>query len=863
MSESISTTLIYCNRGQAAVKSGNTGQFVNSIAHGVKVEKGDMVSVEGIGVGTQGSGSEVIEIPEKIANYNYLTNKMQIETLLYINHNAIYDVMLPLQKGSGTGSGFSFFNSASELASGNGRYGYSTSQGYDLQNNGKYLPTDAKQPYSLKYSGKPLYLGSFADNPRTGKYSNIGDDEALYPSNNVFNLFNKKIILEVETGYNSPANLSKTLTQSLHQNNVTPNYTTLNGVNQLQPQSDTPYNYEGGSGIENEFAVTGEDGVTEIVWAVPRTFTNSQGIKYASPYTSTLASTNPYYHYWGSRLLCRGLNPQGTTKHNQYLNEKYSPKTGRDFEIYSLTTRVFNVNPTQAGFTIVTNLPYDTNTLIKLQGFLHSQKELDPVGDTLATNDLFKKENQKRFFTDLRFGRNDDSQGENVQLANNLIGTSSTQFLKLKTRSFYEESYVGNAFVNSETTGCSVDKTQAVTIKGKVYDYKEAAQYFNMNVVPVKTQYTPTSPIQINIGIVIDTGTIMIFPLEAGSNFLVDFSLYNRTASLSLLSSTDLIPKGSASHIDDLIPQIFIGSPEITLTFDEEAARFKFQRLYWSNYITNDVTGDDANASAGTEVITLNPSSNIFYSPDKLLYRYAQAGIGITDLSVFDLDGNAQLIDWYDDNDINDKFTQSLLWRLGFRYKNFINKYGMPLALQVEKYYNTAIPTINVNKFSYPLTSNPRFDTTLLPSVSTYDNGLPAWRLGISRGQPDINIASEPNDILASALPKKLATPMWLIESDIIEGINYTIDGIPKNVIAVVNRAYSNSDFVFSFATDYKFTATNSFVITHIKSNILTSDLINADVDDETSIIYKVEHVNKLGENTAVIDNGIPYEPIV
>ena len=50
------------------------------------------------------------------------------------------------------------------------------------------------------------------------------------------------------------------------------------------------------------------------------------------------------------------------------------------------------------------------------------------------------------------------------------------------------------------------------------------------------------------------------------------------------------------------------------------------------------------------------------------------------------------------------------------------------------------------------------------------------------------------------------------------------------------------------------------FVITHIKSNILTSDLINAQVDDETSIIYKIEHVNKLGENQAVVDEANPYD---
>ena len=864
MSESIQTTLISCNRGNAAVKQdNNTGQFINEIPYGVKVEAGDTISVESISVSTIGTGADVIEIPERITDYNYLTNKVQLETLLYINHNCLYDVMLPLKKGSGgSGGSFSFYNSTADKDSPEGKYGYSTPSGYDVNNNQKFRPTDAKRDINVQLSGKPFYLGSFAPNPRAGAYAGTDTDNSLYPSHQVWNFFSKRIIMEIETGYNSPANISKTITQKLHQSNVTPNYTVLNGLNQVnQPTSDSRYYDDGSDGEKRDFSITDFNGTMEVIHAIPRTYTNgSPGFNFASVYTGTLGSSNPYYHYWGSRLLCSGINPEGTTKHNQFLADAFAGAgVPRDFNIYTLNNRLFNINPLQAGFTLVTNLPYDGTTLVKLQGFLHSQKQLDP-STSLTTDDLFKKENQIKFFTDMRYGRNNDGAGQNIQLPNTLIGISSMGFNRVRTRTFYQESYVGNAFVNSETPGCSIDYDATVTLNGVTYSYKEIAKYLNINVVPVKTQYTPTSPIQINIGIVIDPGTILISQMQTGSDFLVDFSMYNDRANLVMVASTDITPGGNIHHYDDLIQQIFIGAPELSFTFDADQARFKFERLYWSHYITNDSTGDSANASAGNEVITLNAYNQTFYTEDVLIYHYAQAGMGITDISVFDLDGNAQLINWYDDKDIEEKFTQSLLWRLGFRYKNFINKYGIPLALQLEKYYNTRIATTNVNKFSYPLTSNPRFDTTLVPSISTYDNNLPAWTLSLSRGEKDINIASEPNAILATALPKKLATPVWLIESDIIEGINYTIDGKPKNIIAVVNRAYSNSDFVFSFATDYKFTATNPFVITHIKSNILTSDLINAQVDDETSIIYKIEHITKLGENQAVLDEANPYD---
>ena len=50
-----------------------------------------------------------------------------------------------------------------------------------------------------------------------------------------------------------------------------------------------------------------------------------------------------------------------------------------------------------------------------------------------------------------------------------------------------------------------------------------------------------------------------------------------------------------------------------------------------------------------------------------------------------------------------------------------------------------------------------------------------------------------------------------------------------------------SGDIVYSFAQDYKFIATKPFVISHIKTNILTSDLLPADVDDSTTIVYKIE----------------------
>ena len=115
------------------------------------------------------------------------------------------------------------------------------------------------------------------------------------------------------------------------------------------------------------------------------------------------------------------------------------------------------------------------------------------------------------------------------------------------------------------------------------------------------------------------------------------------------------------------------------------------------------------------------------------------------------------------------------------------------------------------------------------------------FNLELERNNTNINVSVQTAQILARNKPTKLATPFWIIESDIIDAIKYNVDSNPRNVVAIVNRAYGSGDIVYSFATDYKFIATKGFVISHVKTNILTSDLQKADVDDSTTIVYKIE----------------------
>ena len=80
------TQLIYVNKGSAEVKNDTDGSFVNQVPS-VIVKPGDLISVEGIAISTTGTGAEVIEVPSVVKGYDYTTNKMMAEFMLYIHQN--------------------------------------------------------------------------------------------------------------------------------------------------------------------------------------------------------------------------------------------------------------------------------------------------------------------------------------------------------------------------------------------------------------------------------------------------------------------------------------------------------------------------------------------------------------------------------------------------------------------------------------------------------------------------------------------------------------------------------------------------------------------------------------------------------
>ena len=310
---------------------------------------------------------------------------------------------------------------------------------------------------------------------------------------------------------------------------------------------------------------------------------------------------------------------------------------------------------------------------------------------------------------------------------------------------------------------------------------------------------------------------------------------------------------------------IQVGTPNSSLQFDSGRGRFNFQELHWDRYEGNtrgSSTGTQPDANLGADVIvnTFNKTTdNTFDSMvggqtiDTITLVNANSGIGLIDVGLSKKDGFIGSYDFLSNFRNEEKqafWSECLLSRLGFDYKALFNPYGLPDSWFLTRTYETKTNSKLVQYFPYPLTTNSILDSTLAFDFdqSNTVTPRPMYQLSSQQGRWNLNASTSTASIFASNLPQKLVYPFWLIYSDIIGGITFhsSNSGAESNIIAICNRSYVSGDFAYSFATDYVFTATKDFVITGVTTQILNPDLTPADIDDRTTIIYKVQKPLKM-----------------
>jgi hypothetical protein len=854
----MNTRLVYVNKSKAQVKNEKDGSFFNNVDDGIVIKRGDEISIEQISIASKGVGSDIIEIPSNLQDYNYETNQQVLNFMIYINHNYSYTCKLPLSVQTATWA----------LPTGQNNddsFGYLNQTGFPIT-----LPmtTNCKSkdfPRNSEDSGTRYYLGRYCPTSVTD-YKKFYERQIatpttlhqMVPGPLIFQFLETPVQIGADTGYDNPSNIANKITQDIHASTVFLNNTTIG------QQGQNPDSFENVI-LPSLFQLTTSSFGSGCV-SIDGQPQSQQHPTTDGFYTNIIGVKNPFKYYYGSRLM----NGTITAKESSLLEASSTipgppnppvlsnsiyfipqpPKTTSGANIYT------NFNN---GFVYYTNIKYDGDNMVLLSKYIKSQKWFNrSVLPTNFTNTFFTPDDidnnplcRGAFVSNIDVGRIDDSQNTNPPtMVQNPFQQGTAKLAELQTKTFYDQEFYNKRFLDADSLSqtCFIDDTEVITINGQQYNAQTASQFLDVNLVAVNTGDLFGNN-EIVIGIVMmaysqpaTSGNIAISQSEYG---VFDPSYFRNDA--VLVNNPDIVKAGSDTNAGDYTKFMNVGSPEAQLLFDPTRGRFAFTNLSWCNKLSSG-TGTQADPGAGLNIITSNKKvpQTVYNSTNRtgieFFTCYAQSGLGLRNISVIGKDNQIVEIDPYSPSDINEKFTNSLLNRLGFEYKALINLNGLPDVLFNNRNYDTVIPIANPNFFPYPLTTNLRFDTAISTSLGVSDNGLPFYNLSGQRGAENINLNANPDLAFASNLPSKLVFPFWLIKTDIIDciGFNTANNGQNQNIMAVCNRAYISGDFTFSFATSYSFKATKEFSISGIKTSILNPDLSPADVDDGTTIIYKI-----------------------
>ncbi len=844
------TQLIYVSKDTADVKNEKTGEFINAVSDGIVVRTGDEISIEGIAVNSLSVGSEIIEIPQTIKGFEYKTNSMKMNMLMYIHHNYEFTCSLPFSTPTLT-----WYSNPSQS-----NYGYLTTDSFNGINQFYNLSTTRTNlKADLLNGGKRYYLGCFTsgnDVHNPSRYTSTGVSN-LTPNYAYWRLVDTNIEFDVDIGYDSPENIGNKISTDFKSGIPAPQYPNIS------EQEPVNYHVEGiafetGDSFQQNIknlGVTGKDTAVITINGTPRSFYNS-GTSNISIYQNYMGVLNPHYYYYGSRLLS-SLNGKNNN-YSQYLRDQgIFIKSGNTYNITAQNSLPMNNSGNTQysdGFTVVTNLKFDQRNLDLVAPFIHSLKR---YFGTKGTTESLRTTDKDLWKYNFIWGRVSPIAGVNdgTGIVSPYItaGTECETAQEHFAQAFFNERIYNKQYIQ-DSPQLKLRPDYIIQYDNVDYSAKSIAKKLDIMVTAVQTGIGTGRAEQYNIGFIMNNTTIIGESYLRGNQVLVDFAFAREEANAVMVINPHLRKGGDVTVRQDYLGSTSVGAPDMNLFFDSTRGRFAFNNMSWSAYVgSSDAT--TAFPAAAAQVITSNAQNKT--DPELFSYldnginqrnaftKYAQTGLSINSLSVIKLDGTAEEI--YDNKyDIETKYKNSLLDRLGFSFQQLTDSYGQADAIFTQKTYQSKIPIELPFMFPSPFTTNARFDSTINQSLSSNDSNLPLFDLQNSRNILNVNIAATSDNAYAVKAPNKLAFAYWLIQSDIIDGVKFTSnEGQPNPVLAVCSRSYISGNFAYSFQSTNAVVATHDFVLTGIKTRVLNPDYSPATVDSKTSIIYKIQGPNR------------------
>ncbi len=255
----------------------------------------------------------------------------------------------------------------------------------------------------------------------------------------------------------------------------------------------------------------------------------------------------------------------------------------------------------------------------------------------------------------------------------------------------------------------------------------------------------------------------------------------------------------------------------------------------------------------------------------------AQAGIGISKLLLEKDTGEEFEIDSYNNAYL---YKDTLFSKMGFSLEQLIPIFGTAQAQFNRANYNEYLgfgDGVDVykkyNNMVRPFTTNAFISSTMMlafarlfgftdipertgdppvppdPYNSDFFSPVPAENLGGIPVNIEANVQAESDSLIAENLPKKLSYPYLVVRTNLILNPDYIggKSGYEKlPAIAFVTRNYSEGDYFYSFTTNWSYTIDMPYVISNIITDIRLPNGEPAPIDDNSSVIYKINKLRTL-----------------
>jgi len=384
-------------------------------------------------------------------------------------------------------------------------------------------------------------------------------------------------------------------------------------------------------------------------------------------------------------------------------------------------------------------------------------------------------------------------------------------------------------------------------------------------------------------------------PAILGEYFGPSPSLHDNLVSKIVTTQKVQTTKGTyntATNPTDYMPYCMIGADDPAIEFDN--SRFKISGFHTglraSNGTFQNPLGKLDSASGSTDkpsnpqadeislqqngqeamISVYSPVGNNPTAPINVVQNVrpfpiisSQSGIGLIDiLAVRKERSNAPSLDTILSVDSRLDYKGTIFDKLGFDIEqlhspiNFGENHQFNRS-NYNKYIGRDEPLLSKQEnMLYPFTTNAYISGSEQIGMVKNVKGSEMVNLGATNTFQSVFTNAESDELVARQLPKKLDFSYLVVYSNIIPNTNYySAQSVKVPAMAYVTRSFTTGDFFFS-SENPTYIVDKPYVITNFETRIVLPNGADANIDDNSTIIYKI-----IKKKTLPIPPQVPSRP--